>query len=558
MQCKCSLNNNYEVIGLCDIKKFNEKIWQLIDDSWTQIIIPEQVILPPNKPPIKTITKVYLNIKITSTKIIDTPSSDEESIEGLKLTGKILLVAGEICQNIIYISEGLSSLMHSVKFKNSFSTYIVIEEDADSQNDIYCVYPCIEDVSARSLDGRTISKNVTLFLFAHRAKGGPIKKLPNEIQFKNNTNLEIVKIEFEGRSKKITVEATAGRTANSTFTMTLYAFDATTKKKTSTINNNDAGTGFKDAFNDTDFLFGDLIKLEYQQKDKVVITNFPNVGQQYNPDHPKYEWFRIGKKGLQKAQPFLLTEFVFTKSNGDTLAIVQFNKITKKLAVTSTGQTADANPAILVSLQRYDGDAVSGSISNNVDATEFKRILDGASFDYDDIVLIRFARQNKNKVILMNYPNDRDVYPMIANDSQEFKITPTGIVENILTNVIILRNDSNNNEVVVFIKIQFDQVDKLKLLVDSTGKNAKAGTANYFKMTLNSKVSKIAGNSNANAFETAFNGEEILPNAIIKLEYEEANKVEITNFPTSSTPVYNPSGRTESFKVTLNGLVKVN
>ena len=34
MKCKCSLNNNnYEVISLCDIEKFNQKIHEFKDKS---------------------------------------------------------------------------------------------------------------------------------------------------------------------------------------------------------------------------------------------------------------------------------------------------------------------------------------------------------------------------------------------------------------------------------------------------------------------------------------------------------------------------------------------
>ena len=64
MKCKCSLNNNYEVIGLCDIEKYNQKISEFKDKSGTQISIPEKLILPNDKLSIKEVIKLYLNIRL--------------------------------------------------------------------------------------------------------------------------------------------------------------------------------------------------------------------------------------------------------------------------------------------------------------------------------------------------------------------------------------------------------------------------------------------------------------------------------------------------------------
>ena len=547
MKCKYSLSNNYEIIGLCDIKKFNEKIGKVIDKSWTQITISEQTMLPSNKADIKNIIKVYVNIKINSTKMLKTPSSDMPNIEGLKITGKVLLVKGEISQNIIYTPKGLITSISSIKFKNSFSTYIVIDENSDLESDIYCVYPCVEDISIRALDEKIISKNITLFLFAHRAKVEEFEKLPNAITLKNVQNQEVVNIEFDSSNRKVLVEST-GQNASDNFTMILYKPDTTTEKKKSIINANETGDTFKNDFNKIEFAFGDLIKLEYEERTRVIISNFPDSNSPpYNPNK-NHQWFKITRNGLQDPESFLKTEFVFKNSTDEEIATVQFNKITKKLVVISTGKIADANPPFSFSIQKSDGTfTVTGFISSE-NADEFKRILDGIKFEYEDILFLKFIN-NKNNIKLTNYPSGGEIYSMIADDEQEFKITEDGIIENILPNIITLNNA--NNEPVVIIKIQ---VNRQKFLVKSTGKLANPGGTDYLKMTVNGIASQIAGNSNGVTFQDTFNSQNIELDSTIKLECIEPNQVTITNFPTSSTPIYKLTNTVENFKVMPNAL----
>ena len=168
MKCKCSIGNNYEVIGLCDISKFAKSGKIATNKPWTQITIPEILTIPRNKPNIESIDKIYINVLIEKTRIISTPktANNVTSIEGLKLTGKKLLVDGYLCQTIVYTADNCSQTVHSTSFKIPFSTFIVIEADADIDNDKYCVKTCIEDVFAKPLNSRVIFKNVTLFLLA--------------------------------------------------------------------------------------------------------------------------------------------------------------------------------------------------------------------------------------------------------------------------------------------------------------------------------------------------------------------------------------------------------
>lgn len=165
MLCRCTVRDNYEVIGLCNVSK-----WAPIDttEPWTQISVPEVLVIPESKEDVEAINKVYNNIEITSATIINTPCSDVPNAEGMLLTGKKLLVEGNICQTIVYTAKNVCQSVHPVHFKIPFCSYIIIDEAADIELDQYCVIPCIEDVYAQVLSERLIFVNITLFLLAKK------------------------------------------------------------------------------------------------------------------------------------------------------------------------------------------------------------------------------------------------------------------------------------------------------------------------------------------------------------------------------------------------------
>ncbi|MGL4875838.1 MAG: SPOCS domain-containing protein [Clostridium sp.] len=167
MRCKCTVKDNYEVIGLCKLDKFacicNE-------EAWTQISVPQVLSLPLQKPDIEVINKIYNSIEITSTSIINTPVSCVPNIEGVKLTGKKLLVEGNVCQTMIYTAGIACNSVHPVNFKIPFCTYIILDPDVDIELDSYCVVPCIEDVYSEILNERTLFMNITMFLLAKKVE----------------------------------------------------------------------------------------------------------------------------------------------------------------------------------------------------------------------------------------------------------------------------------------------------------------------------------------------------------------------------------------------------
>lgn len=161
MYCKCTNGYNYQVEGVCDIKDFTP----ITSREWKQIVVPEILSIPECYPNIEEIERVYVNVVITSTRIIETPSSNG-NVEGVNLTGYKLIVDGDICQTVVYTADDCHQSLHSINFKYPFCTYIVINNDIDICDDKYCVKVCVEDLFAKVLNSRTIFKSVSLFLAA--------------------------------------------------------------------------------------------------------------------------------------------------------------------------------------------------------------------------------------------------------------------------------------------------------------------------------------------------------------------------------------------------------
>lgn len=170
MICNCSSNFNYKVVGLCNLSDFSPSS-STNPKNWTEISVPEILTIPAAKPDIESIDKIYINSKITTTKVIATPTSPSvngiltPNQENLVLTGRKLLVEGFLCQTLIYTADECEQSVHSAHFNMPFSTYIVLPENT-SLDAKFNVRVCIEYVFTKRLTPRTIFKNVTVFLQA--------------------------------------------------------------------------------------------------------------------------------------------------------------------------------------------------------------------------------------------------------------------------------------------------------------------------------------------------------------------------------------------------------
>lgn len=162
MKCQCDFDQAYDVVGLCDICKVHA------GDEWTEISVPKVVCIPKFKPDVEQIDKILAKVSVTSKRIIKTPKGSKNA-EGQTLTGRKLLLDGDICLTVIYTADEPTQSVHTAHFCIPFSTYIVIECDADYL-DSYCVTPCIEDIYAKVFNCRDLFINTTLFIKAERFK----------------------------------------------------------------------------------------------------------------------------------------------------------------------------------------------------------------------------------------------------------------------------------------------------------------------------------------------------------------------------------------------------
>jgi len=166
-------NQNVEVIGLCDTSAIVFDPDSIVDYTWTEISIPEILTIPCKKPDVEQIEKVFINVKIVSKRVVETPLSAGENAEGTTLTGRKLIIEGTLNQKIVYTADLPDQPVHSAHFKVPFSAFIVLD-GADTLEDNFCIETCVEDVFVKVFNNRDIFKNVTLFLRAKHAPNTPV------------------------------------------------------------------------------------------------------------------------------------------------------------------------------------------------------------------------------------------------------------------------------------------------------------------------------------------------------------------------------------------------
>lgn len=149
---------------------------------WKQMYISETLVIPEVKPNAEQINSVNTMVNILKAKVIKTPRSYNDlvtppvaipNMEGRVLTGRKLIIEGQLCQVIEYTAAEETQPVHSVEFFVPFSSFIVVPqmvtigaEEVDSLNVTFDVNSCIEDVTACLLNERIILKQVTLLISA--------------------------------------------------------------------------------------------------------------------------------------------------------------------------------------------------------------------------------------------------------------------------------------------------------------------------------------------------------------------------------------------------------
>lgn len=178
-------NGLVEIIGLCVPSNVTEVI--NIFPYWKQMHISETLQIPDVKPDIEQINSVDISVDIFRSQVVKTPRSyndagttpvEEPSLEGKLLTGRKLIIEGQLCQKIVYTALKEEQSVHSAHFYVPFSSYIVVPKTIsfsnangttvieDSYNVNFEVNSCVEDVTTCVLGTRNILKQITLMLYA--------------------------------------------------------------------------------------------------------------------------------------------------------------------------------------------------------------------------------------------------------------------------------------------------------------------------------------------------------------------------------------------------------
>ncbi len=170
------------VAGICDLGAINFR--KGVDNFWTQISVQERLTIPEIKPEIEQITSTNVAVRIIRKKVVVTPSTGFcPNFEGRKLTGRKLIVEGEICQTVSFTADRCEQPVHSAHFAIPFSAFITVpkkvwvahnncEKEIDSLHINFQVNACLEDVFFKEINNRQFFSNVMLLLQAVPAVAG--------------------------------------------------------------------------------------------------------------------------------------------------------------------------------------------------------------------------------------------------------------------------------------------------------------------------------------------------------------------------------------------------
>lgn len=178
-------NDLIDVVGLCIPGNTTEVIREY--PYWKQMHVSESLQIPEQKPDVEQINSVDVSVNIMRAQVIKTPRSYDDTatppvaqpnLEGRLLSGRKLIIEGQLCQKIVYTALEDSQPLHSAHFYVPFSAFIVVPATitftdpdgatttVDSFDVSFDVNACVEDVTACVLDPRNILKQVTLMLYA--------------------------------------------------------------------------------------------------------------------------------------------------------------------------------------------------------------------------------------------------------------------------------------------------------------------------------------------------------------------------------------------------------
>lgn len=137
------------------------KIFPSNSKNFKQLQIQDTFILPVEKAGIKWILRISDKVNISEKYLIET--SQATSVEHQNLTGKKVMLEGELIQKIEYVANEATQSVNVSHSIVPFSTSVVLEKDFDMNSNIV-VTPYIEDIFVKQIDERTILKNILVLL----------------------------------------------------------------------------------------------------------------------------------------------------------------------------------------------------------------------------------------------------------------------------------------------------------------------------------------------------------------------------------------------------------
>lgn len=143
---------------------------------FTEIAIPETVVIPKVKPDIEQIISVAVCPEVVSVRLIDTAIGT--SNEGQNLSGYKLIVELKLKQKIKYIADEPTQSVHAAHFEKVISSiFVVVPPTIDVgtppvttpietlfKQGRLVVTPYIEDIYGELRDKRTIFKNIIVLV----------------------------------------------------------------------------------------------------------------------------------------------------------------------------------------------------------------------------------------------------------------------------------------------------------------------------------------------------------------------------------------------------------
>ncbi|MPQ42611.1 DUF3794 domain-containing protein [Clostridium tarantellae] len=592
MYCNCSNNNNYDVIGLCNIKNFSDKYGPFTDKAWVQLSIPSILTVEDINPNIEDIKKVYVNLQITSSKIIPTPISQGSNAEGLILTGKKLLIDGFICEKVVYTALNPCQTVHTISFNIPFCTYIVLEANADIFNDKYCIQTCLEDVFISIMDCKTLFQNITFFIYTFKSPiipcvklpcpepgpnpEPPIFKLPNSIIIKNKDLSETVStIEFNRATKQFFVTLSAqlpdpkGPISEELYFVLRLKDSTNTKVKITNVIFLDTLTNIfintLDELMNFPFEYDDILELEYLLPSTITVTDFPSAPTNHTPTENK-EYYRIKSTGLEKFTPApipTLNKIIFKELNDEQIVTIELQN--NKFKVTNTDTEFTSSSGIVFAFLLRDKNGIlkeSKNIKSNTYTGNFKNLLNNQPYADTDLMDLRYISSSAVSITDTTNASSHTINKHYA----DFKIESNKLVPYapyFFKNAIEFRNV--NNELMGILRVNFSP-----LSLDGFSTNVIADTTNPNEEFFNIKIQDSGGaifnipqlapsikcSDSLDVLYTSLDGLPVKLNWRIILTYKDNNRIKITNFPNRGDISSPPDGTTTStYRITPRGLV---